>query len=196
MPSILEQLSMEMAGLADQVLPSLVQIGDGRQNIGAGTIWHPDGLILTNAHVIDHSSLSVRLTDGQEFTARLIARDPQYDLAALVVEANDLPAIEPGSSKALETGQLVMALGHPFGVIGAASAGVVIGVGSEWQEGPFSGRDWVMVSLNLRPGNSGGPLVDTHGRIVGINTIMNGPEVGVAIPVDVAKQFLHQSLTV
>ena len=196
MPTILEQLSMEMAGLADQVLPSLVQIGDGRQNIGAGTIWHSEGLILTNAHVVDHSSLNVTLTDGQEFSARLIARDPQYDLAALVVDANNLPAIEPGSSKALEAGQLVMALGHPFGVIGAASAGVVIGVGSEWQEDPFSGRDWVMVSLNLRPGNSGGPLVDTRGRIVGINTIMNGPEVGVAIPVDVAKHFLHQSLTV
>lgn len=196
MPTILEQLSADMAGLAHQVQQSLVQIGDGRQNIGAGTIWHPDGLILTNAHVVDHSNLNVTLADGLQFDAQLIARDPQYDLAALVVEGNHLPAIEAGSSKALEAGQWVMAMGHPFGVIGSASAGVVIGVGSEWQEGPFSGRDWVMVSLNLRPGNSGGPLVDTRGRIVGINTIMNGPEVGVAIPVDVAKQFLHQSLTV
>ncbi len=87
-----------------------------------------------------------------------------------------------------------MALGHPWGVANAATAGVVIGIGTDFPEMRRSGREWIAVSLTLRPGHSGGPLVDVQGRLVGINTIMTGPEVGMAVPVHVAKFFLKQRL--
>ena len=110
------------------------------------------------------------------------------------MEASGLPTIAVGESRRLRPGQLVLAVGHPWGVPGAASVGVVIGVGTEWTEMPRSGRDWIAVSLNLRPGNSGGPLVDAEGRLVGITSAMTGPEVGLAVPVHVVKAFLHESL--
>jgi serine protease Do len=88
----------------------------------------------------------------------------------------------------------VLALGHPWGVTDAATAGVVIGVGRDFPEIPRSDREWIAVGLTLRPGHSGGPLVDVQGRLVGINTIMTGPKVGMAVPVHVAKSFLRQRL--
>jgi S1-C subfamily serine protease len=88
-----------------------------------------------------------------------------------------------------------MALGHPWGVSGAATAGVVIGVGNDLPEMPWSDREWIAVGLHLRPGHSGGPLVDAQGRLVGINTMMTGLEVGMAVPVHVVKAFLKQALT-
>ena len=78
--------------------------------------------------------------------------------------------------------------------MGAASAGIVIGSGSEWNEMPISGKDWIAVSLKVRPGNSGGPLVDTRGRLIGINTIMTGPQAGAAIPVHRVKTFLREKI--
>jgi serine protease Do len=87
-----------------------------------------------------------------------------------------------------------MALGHPWGVPGAATAGVVIGTGEDMPEMPLTGRDWIAVGLHLRPGHSGGPLVDSQGRLVGINTMMIGPEVGMAVPVHVVKAFLRREL--
>jgi serine protease Do len=171
-----------------------VQISDGQGN-GAGTIWHPDGLIVTNAHVIaGRRSLRVTLADGRTFPAQVLAQDRNRDLAALAISTSGLPTIELGDSRRLQAGQWVFALGHPWGVIGAVTAGIVIGMGSEWPEMPPSGQDWVVVSLHVRPGNSGGPLVDVQGRLVGINTMMTGPEVGVAIPVQVAKSFLRETL--
>ena len=87
-----------------------------------------------------------------------------------------------------------MALGHPWGVSGAATGGVVIGVGENLPEIPQSGREWIAVSLHLRPGHSGGPLVDDKGRLVGINTMMMGLEVGMAVPVHEVKTFLEEEL--
>jgi serine protease Do len=112
----------------------------------------------------------------------------------LAVEAERLPAIELGDSRSLVPGQWVLALGHPLGLSGAATAGIVIGAGSDLPEAPGPGREWVAVSLSLRPGHSGGPLVDVQGRLVGINTMMAGPEVGMAVPVQVVKEFLRRKL--
>ena len=78
--------------------------------------------------------------------------------------------------------------------MGAATAGVVIGMGSHWPDVPASRREWIVAALNLRPGNSGGPLVDVHGRLVGINTMITGPQVGMAVPVHVVKAFLRDAL--
>lgn len=216
MKDVLAVVDGELAGLVDQVRRSLVQVsnvsGRGREftmdqppGSGAGTIWHPDGLILTNAHVVRQRALSVTLADGRVLPARLLAHDRELDLAALAVEAKDLPAIALGESTKLRPGELVLALGHPWGVVGAVTAGVVIGVGvarqagrllegGEWQGRRNADREWITASLHVRPGFSGGPLVDAQGRLVGINTIMAGPGVGVAVPVHVAKAFLKEAL--
>jgi serine protease Do len=191
---LLQQLNDEMAMLVERVRRSLVEIKNGHGGVGAGTIWHPDGLIVTNAHVVGRRALKVALDDGRTLPARLLAHDAQLDLAALAVEATDLPTIELGRSKRLQPGQWVLALGHPWGVPGAATAGVVIGLGPH-PEGILPRRDLIQVNLPLRPGHSGGPLVDARGRLVGINAMMNGPEVGLAVPVHEAKRFLRRALS-
>jgi serine protease Do len=190
---LLQQLNLEMSAVVENVRCSLVQITNGRRGAGAGTIWHADGLIVTNAHVVGRRSLRVTLPDGRTLPVRLLARDASRDLAALAVDATGLPTSELGQSKQLQPGQWVLALGHPWGVAGAVTAGVVIGVGPP-PEMPLPQRELIQVGLRLRPGHSGGPLVDVHGRLVGINTMMAGPEVGLAVPVHVVKTFLRQAL--
>lgn len=194
MSDLLAQLNADMAAVIEGVRRSLVEIRNGRRGVGAGTIWHPDGLILTNAHVVGRRSLQVTLPDGHKLPARILAHDASRDIAALSVEATDLPTIELGDSRKLKPGQWVLALGHPWGVAGAVTAGVVTGVGKRLPEMPLADREWIAVSLHLRPGHSGGPLVDNHGRLVGMNTIMAGPDVGLAVPVHVVKRFLRQAV--
>jgi serine protease Do len=190
---MLYELNEGLATLVANARQSLVQVTSGPGS-GAGTIWHPDGLIVTNAHVIAHGPVKVALPDGRGFPAKVLASDDDLDLAALYVEANNLPTIAPGSSKALHAGQWVIALGHPWGVVGGSTAGVVIGSGDEFPEMPVNGREWIVVSLHLRPGHSGGPLLDSDGRLIGINTLITGPDVGFAIPAHVVKLFLRQRL--
>ena len=194
MSALLEQLNEEMAAVVEKAKRSLVQVHNGGYGVGAGTIWHPDGLIVTNAHVADRHALRVTLADGRSLSARYLAHDHALDLAAIVVDAHDLPAIELGDSRTLRPGELVLALGHPLGVTAAVTAGVVIGVGAEWPRMPPLQQEWIAVDLPLRPGNSGGPLIDARGRLVGINTIMAGYHAGLAIPVHAAKLFLRQVL--
>ncbi len=194
MPTLLQKLNEEMGEIATATRRSLVQVRDGKRGIGSGTIWHPDGLIITNAHVVKTRSPQVVLPDGSTQTARLLALDSARDVAALMIDASGLNAIELGHSKSLRTGQWVTALGHPWGVAGAATGGVVIGVGTDLPEMPLTDREWIAVSLRLRPGHSGGPLVDAEGRLVGINAMMVGPEVGMAVPIHVVKDFLKQEL--
>lgn len=191
---MLPELNANLSDVIEGVHRSLVHVHNGKRGNGAGTIWHPQGLIVTNAHVAGRGPLKVRLPDGRTLPAQILARDPDRDLAALRVEADDLPSVQLGDSQRLRPGEWVMAVGHPWGVPGAATAGVVIGVGAEWPEMPSTGRDWVVVSLHMRPGHSGGPLVDVRGRLVGINTMINGPDVGVAIPAHVVVEFLRQAL--
>lgn len=193
MADVLTELDDEMAGLAGRVRRSVVEILNGHHGLGAGTIWHPDGLILTNAHVAGRQSLRVVLPAGQVVPARLLAHSREFDLAALSVDAHGLETIELGQSERLRPGQWVLAMGHPWGVVDAIAAGVVIASGVPVEmEG--SGRELIQVDLPLRPGYSGGPLVDVQGQLVGINTMMAGPEVGLAIPVHVVKRFLREAL--
>jgi len=142
--------------------------------------------------------LTVTLPDGSTHPARLLARDTGQDLAALSVDitgdADGLTPVVLGDSRDLEPGQWVMALGHPWGVAGGATGGAVIGFGDDLPETPSQGREWIAVGLCLRPGHSGGPLVDAQGRLVGICTMMAGPQVGMAVPVHTAKEFLRREL--
>ena len=193
MSSTLLQLNNEIALLVEKARQSLVEITNGHQGCASGIIWHGRGLILTNAHVVSHRQLKVILAGGRTLGARLLASDKDKDLAALVVTAEGLSAIDLGDSKALKPGQFVIALGHPWGVKGAATAGILIGNGTAHLGIP-NAQDFLAVNLALRPGNSGGPLIDTEGRLVGINTIMTGPDTGLAIPVNIAKEFLRHTM--
>jgi len=195
MSNLLQQLNAEIGQLVETARRSLVQVHSGASGVGAGTVWHPDGLIITNAHVVRNHSPEVILPDGNVFPARILALDRYRDLAALVVESSQLPAIELGRSRNLRPGEWVLALGHPWSIPGAATGGVVIGTGADLPDIPLSGQDWIAISLPLRPGNSGGPLIDAAGRLVGVNTMMVGPEVGMAVPVDAVKAFLKQALS-
>jgi S1-C subfamily serine protease len=194
MSNLWQQLNGDMSAIVENVRHSLVQISNGRRGAGAGTIWHADGLIVTNAHVIaGHEGLKVTLPNGATLPARVLAADPDHDIAALSIEANNLPTIMLGDSRQLQPGQWVLALGHPWGVLGAATAGIVIDTGRP-PEMPANRGEFVQVGLHLRPGHSGGPLVDVQGRLVGINTMITGPEVGLAVPVHTVKDFLRQAL--
>jgi serine protease Do len=192
--SILKQLNLELTGVLTGGLDSLIRIEDGRGGSGAGTIWHPDGLVLTNAHVVRGRGATVVLKDGRRLKANLIGRDDKRDLAALSLPQAGLPSIELGAVSLPEVGSWVMALGHPWGVQGAATAGIVIGIGPAFPEAPRNGREWIHSSLHYRPGHSGGPLLDTQGKLIGINTIMAGPMVGVAVPLREVTAFLNEAL--
>jgi serine protease Do len=197
MPNILQELSGEMARVVRQTRDSLVRITNGHSGAGAGTVWSSEGLIITNAHVVQRAAPTVFLPDGRSLPARVLAHDPRRDLALLSVKASGLAALPLSDAQLPRPGELVFAVGHPWGVARAATAGVVIGLGGDLPdadaERAANRREWLMVSLVLRPGNSGGPLVDVAGRLLGVNTIMTGPEVGGAVPVHVVKAFLREA---
>ena len=193
MSDLLQRLNDEMSDLVGRARQSLVQVHNGRGSAGAGTILHAGGLIVTNAHVVQMKSPQVTLWDGRRLAGNLLAYDKRRDLAALSVEAEDLPTIELGNGRGLRAGQWVVALGHPWGVRGAVSAGMVIDVGRPLEGMPFDG-DLIQVGLQLRPGHSGGPMLDGAGRLVGINTMISGPAVGLAVPIQSVKRFLQREL--
>ncbi len=197
--SLLEQLSADLADVHARVARSLVQVRRGGRSIGAGSVWDAAGLILTNAHVVDGrgrvtGDLSVRLPGGRELPAAVRALDRGRDLALLEVQGMGLEPIAQGDARGLGAGALVMAFGFPFGLEGGATAGNVIALGAGLpEEGGRRGPEWLAAGLHLRPGHSGGPMVDAQGRLVGINTMMNGPDVGVAVPVHVAQEFVRRA---
>jgi serine protease Do len=175
--------------IAEQLRRSTVQVSDGRgRGAGSGIVWSASGLILTNAHVARGRSAHVQLWDGRGFEARVTARDVRRDLAALRIQAAGLPAVAPGDSAAVRAGELVVAVGNPLGFSGAVSTGIVHSVGAL---PGMPGTQWIRANLRLAPGNSGGPLADARGHVIGINTaILNG--LGVAAPANSAAGFLAQ----
>jgi S1-C subfamily serine protease len=193
MADLLAQINDQMAAVVEEARRCLVQVHNGRRGNGAGTILHADGLIITNAHVVKRQSPKVTLADGRTLPAQLLTYDEDLDLAAVAVEARDLPTIELGRRGELRPGQWVVALGHPWGVTGATTAGMVIDVGRPVDGLPYRG-ELIQVGLTLRPGHSGGPMVDGSGHLVGINTMISGPEVGLAVPIHSVKRFLKQNL--
>jgi len=184
-PSTQTELAAEFVAVAERLRRSTVQVLSGRTGIGSGVIWHPEGLIITNAHVVRRSR-TVKLWDGRVFEAVVTARDSARDLAALKIEAVDLPAATSGDSDALRVGELVLAIGNPLGLVGALSTGIISRLGSV--EG--SNQRWVIADLRLSPGNSGGPLADARGRAIGINTMIAGG-LAFAVPSNAVERFLR-----
>ncbi len=163
-PGLMTTLQADLGAVADRARASLVQIRDGGQGAGSGTIWDDEGLIVTNAHVARGRRVDVRLPGGRRSAAQVLATDPYRDLAVLRLEAHGLPGLVPGFSRSLRPGELVMAVGHPWGVEGGTTLGAVIGVGADLPENPAPGRELIALSLQLRPGHSGGPLGGCPGK--------------------------------
>jgi serine protease Do len=182
---------METFGVvADQLRRSTVSILSKGQGSGSGVVWDASGLIVTNAHVVRGKDASVELWSGQRFPARLIAQDVRRDLATLRMDAHaSLEPATPVDAGSLRAGELVIAVGNPLGFQGAVSKGVVHGVGAV--RGLGSQR-WVQASIRLAPGNSGGPLADAAGRVVGINSMVVTGGVGLAVPAEAVRRFVER----
>jgi serine protease Do len=170
----------------------------GGTSMGTGFIISADGYVLTNHHVVDGADVvRVRMTDRREFTAKVIGSDEQSDVALLKLNASGLPALRIGESRALKPGQWVVAIGSPFGLDQSVTAGIVSAVG---RANPYSGQRYVpfiQTDVAINRGNSGGPLLDTRGQVVGINSQIfsnSGGYMGVsfAIPIDVAMNAVQQ----
>lgn len=178
--------------IAEQLRRSTVQIlnGDrGESGSGSGVIWDSLGLIVTNAHVLRRGNARVELWDGRVFPATVHSRDDRRDIAALRINTFALPAASRGDSSALRTGELVMAVGNPLGFVGALTTGVVHAIG------PLRGlgrRTWVQADVRLAPGNSGGPLADAQGRVVGLNTMIVAGGLALAVPSNTVEEFLRR----
>ena len=172
--------------VAEQLRRSTVLIHSGGRGAGSGVIWSGDGILVTNAHVVRSTRPTVQLWDGREFEATVHSRDSLRDLAQLRINAKDLPAASATDSSQLRPGELAIAIGNPMGFVGALATGVIHGVGPLRGLGPQS---WVQAEVRLAPGNSGGPLADARGRVVGINTMVAG-RLALAIPSNAVRDFL------
>jgi serine protease Do len=185
----MEESEMAIAGfgeIAEQLRRSTVLIHAGGRGSGSGVIWTSEGVIVTNAHVVHGSNVGVQLWDGREFDAKATARDPRRDLAALRIPAASLPAASPADSSQLRPGELAIAIGNPMGFVGALTTGVIHAIGPLRALGP---QAWVQASVRLAPGNSGGPLADARGHVIGINTMVAG-RLALAIPSNAVRDFL------
>ena len=174
--------------IADRLrrLTVLVRPGGSKGN-GSGVLWSSDGLIVTNAHVAQGARAEISLWDGREFRAEVTSRDARRDLAALRISAGELFAAEAGDSSRVRPGEIAIAVGNPLGFVGALTTGVVHAVG------PIRGlgwQSWVQSDVRLAPGNSGGPLADTRGRIIGINAMVAG-RLALAIASNEVTRFLN-----
>jgi serine protease Do len=177
--------------IAEQLRRSTVLIRVGGRGSGSGVIWSSNGLVVTNAHVVRGSHACVQLWDGREFEAAIQSRDLRRDLAQLRIDAENLPAASPTDSSQVRPGELAIAIGNPMGFVGALATGVIHGVGPIPRLGLQS---WVQADVRLAPGNSGGPLADVRGRVVGINTMVAG-RLALAIPSNVVRDFLSAGAT-
>ena len=171
------------------------------QSLGSGVIVSPDGTILTNNHVIDGASdIKVYLSDKREFQAKLVGTDPKTDIAVLKIDAKDLPTLPLGNSASIQVGDIVFAIGDPFGIGETATMGIVSAIGRGGL-GIENYEDFIQTDAAINHGNSGGAMIDLHGNLVGINTaiLSNGgggnQGVGFAIPINMARNVMNQLLT-
>ena len=203
---LLDAYSRALIGAVELVAPAVVSVDvhqrgskPGRRSpaqagSGSGFIFATDGLILTNSHVVEHASaIDVVLPDGREERADLVGQDPDTDVAVLKISASDLAAVAFGNSQELRPGQLVIAIGNPYGFQHSVSAGVVSALGRTLRA--RSGRlidQVVQTDAALNPGNSGGPLVTSAGQVVGVNTaiIAGGQGLSFAVPINTVTSVL------
>jgi serine protease Do len=196
LPTILTE---DIAAVYQKIRKSLVMVHNGRRGAGAGVVWRDGGVVVTNYHVIHRGRPRIAFLDGGEFSSRVLAKTKHFDLALLEIilpesGAHQISVASIADSRKLRVGQLALAFGHPWGQIGSVSAGIITSLGSvplRWRRRPV---DVIRTDAGLAPGNSGGPLVDGSGAVIGINTMIVGGDLGVAIPSHVVNEFVQQSL--
>ena len=200
-------LTDEMAAVVQRVQRSLVVLHNGRSGIGAGVIWNRNGWVVTNYHVVDpgrrraaRHAVRLELFDGQEHPARLVSQDAEIDLALLQMEGLDLsspdqrlPNAMVADSRNLRIGELVLAIGHPWGQRGMVTIGLVSAMLQAHTRGKRGQVEIIRSDARLAPGNSGGPLVNAVGAVVGLNTMIIGGDQGMAIPSHVINGFVEQA---
>src|SRR6266513_1555540 len=164
------------------------------QSEGSGFIVRPDGYIFTNFHVVEGADkIDVKLKDGREFSAKTVGTDEKTDIAVIKIDAKDLPVVQLGDSDAVKVGQFAFAIGAPFKLDYTFTYGVVSGKGRNklLATGGYSISDYLQTDASINPGNSGGPLCDIDGKVIGMNTLINGMNrgLGFAIPINMAKEI-------
>ncbi|OWK34525.1 S1C family serine protease [Fimbriiglobus ruber] len=197
----LDAFSRVVVNVAEKLRPAVVNLRVGRGprgGAGSGVLFAPDGFLLTNFHVVnDHDTVRVRTSDGGEFAGRVVGTDPWTDLAVVQADGAGLPFATLGDSGSLRVGQLAVAIGSPLGYESTVTAGVVSALGRTLRS--VSGHmvdNVIQTDAALNPGNSGGPLVDGRGRVIGINTAVLQPAQGIcfAVPVNIAKVVIPHLL--
>jgi S1-C subfamily serine protease len=203
---LLDAYSSAVVRVVEEVSPSVVQVrvrgvrqGQRSQGAGSGSILSPDGLILTNNHVVEGASaIEVATTDARSYRARVLGRDPDTDIAVLRAETGDrLPAVRLGNSKLVKAGQIAIAIGNPLGFESTVTAGIVSAVGRSLraQNGRLIG-DVIQTDAALNPGNSGGPLVNSRAQVIGVNTavIMGAQGICFSVASNTAQHIVTQIL--
>jgi serine protease Do len=184
-----------------QVSPAVVSIGTTTargEGIGSGVIIRADGMILTNAHVVGGArTVEVSLADGRTLTGTVLGRDPALDVAVVRVAGTNLPAATIGNSDQLQVGQRAIAIGNPIGFARSVTTGVVSALNRNAGRGTY--ETFIQTDAAISPGNSGGPLLDSRGTVIGINSVVvraPGAEgLGFAIPINAAMEMANQVLT-
>ena len=181
-----------ISDLVERVLPSLVVVRGRRFGAGAGIIWDTNGLILTNSHVVGRHTPVVVLQDDGEYQARLVARDQDVDLALLSIEAAGLPPLKAAAVMP-RVGEMVFAFGHPWGQRNTVTRGIVSALVSAQTRGGDR-LPVIRSDTPLAPGNSGGPLINARGEVVGVNAMIVGGDQSVSIAASVVTEFVKKAL--
>jgi serine protease Do len=202
------QAPASFADLAERVAPAVVFVrtnqthryGSRRvlgRGLGSGFVIDPDGLILTNHHVVENAArIDVSIGKDRRLRAQIVGADPPTDIAILRIEARGLPALQLGDSNALRVGDWVLAIGNPFGLANTVSAGIISAKDRTTEDvpglDPQGFYNFLQTDASINPGNSGGPLLDLAGNVVGVNTAINvqAHKIGYAIPVNMVRELL------
>ncbi len=183
--------SSSLVSLVERVQPGIVQVSVNRRGGGTGIIWQEDGRIITNNHVVPNDNLNVQvlLSDGRTFDAKVLHRNPRLDLAILQVQGEKLRALPLGDSGKLRLGEWVFAVGHPLGERWVVTAGIVSSKSTiKFDDGLMT--EYIKSDVRLAPGNSGGPLLNADGEVVGINAMIFGGDLSVSIPSNVLSKWV------